>query len=376
MGNTVYLDNHTITRPCSAAIEQMFPFYKEYWGTVSAPHRMGQEIIPLLNHRIKSIYHYLGAESEDQFILTSSGAEGINHVFQSTYFEFVRETGRNHFLTTALEEAPIGMSINRLEKLGCSGKTLPVNSYGQLTGDILEEAIKPRSGLLSLSWANGLTGVIHPIHDLAAVCKKKEVRFHVDASYAIGKLHFQFHDLGVDFLSFDGSLLHAPKGTGGLFIKQGISFSPLIVGDAGINAPALVALEASLSHIDGHFDHFNTEIVRLRDRLEKGVREGFPDAVVFFDQADRLPNCSAIGFPGIASESLLFALHRQGIYASMGGGHCQKLSHILTACGVDSLLAGTALSFALSYDTTEEDIDHAVQKIVESAKKLRSLSLC
>lgn len=374
MGNTVYLDNHTITRPCAQAMEQMFPFYKEYWGTVSAPHRMGQELIPLLNQRLKSLYQYVGADAEDQFLLTSSGAEGIAHIFQSTYLDFVRETGRNHFLTTPMEEAPIGMSINRLEKLGCSGKTLPVNSFGQLTRQALEEAIKPRSGLLSLSWANGLTGVIHPISDLAAVCKEKEVRFHVDASYAIGKVHFQFQELGADFLSFDGPLLYAPKGTGGLFIKKGVAFSPLIVGDSGINAPGLAALEASLGHTLRHFDHFNTEIVRLRDRLEKGIREGFADAFVFFEKADRLPNCSAIGFPGIACEALLFALHRQGIYASMGGGHCQKLSCVLTACGVDSVLAGSALSFSLSCETTEEEIDYAVERIVETAKKLRRLS--
>ena len=74
------------------------------------------------------------------------------------------------------------------------------------------------------------------------------------------------------------------------------------------------------------------------------------------------------------SDALLFLLHRKGVYASLGGGQCQKLSHILVASGIDETLAQCALSFSLSYETTEEEIDYAIKTIVESAHKLKDLS--
>lgn len=370
----VYLDHHSATRPFASSIEAMLPFFKDHFGSTTAPHQMGQELFPALNKGTETILDVLGAVPEDKFYFFSSNIDAVSHLFLSHYFDSIRHLGKNHILTTNIEEAQVLMSLKRLEEVGCCGKILSVNSQGQLTKEILEEALRPRTSILSLSWANGLTGVIHPIADLAAACRAKDVRIHVDASYVIGKLHFRLEDLPIDFLTFDGSFLHSPKGTAGLIAKEKALFSPPLSVMTGIPVGGIAALAGALEEGASKFDHMCLETARLRDKLEAGILKGFPEASVLFQKVDRLPNCSAIIFPGVVSDALLFLLHRKGVYASLGGGQCQKLSHVLVASGVDETLAQCALSFTLSFETTEEEIDYAIKTIVECAHKLREIS--
>ena len=370
----VYLDHHTATRPFPRAIEAWLPFMREHWGSTTAPHQMGQELFGPLNERTESILESLGANSGDRFSFFSSSFDAISHLYLSHYFESICNTGKNHILTTNTEEAPVLMSLKRLEDLHCHGKMLSVNAQGQLTKEALEEGLKTRTTLVSISWANGLTGVIHPIADLAAVCKAKDVRLHVDASYAIGKFYFRFEDLDVDYLTFEGSLLHAPKGTAGLLVKGGSSLSAPLSTMMGVSVGGIAALSQALEEGSQLFDHVCLETARLRDKLEKGIQKGIEDAHVFFQKVERLPNCTAIAFPGVASDALLFLLHRKGVYASLGGGHSQKLSHILLASGIEETLAHCGLSFSLSFDTKEEEIDYAIKTIIECVHKLKAMS--
>ena len=113
----------------------------------------------------------------------------------------------------------------------------------------------------------------------------------------------------------------------------------------------------------------------MRDRLEQGIKQQIPDAVVFFEHVERLPNCTAIAFPDVMAEALLYLLYRHGVYATIGGGTIQRLSHVLIASGVSSLLAQSAISFSLSFDTTQEQIDYAIETIVLCVGRLRKCSL-
>lgn len=357
----VYLDNHTATRPFPKAVDHSLPFYREKWGSLSSPHEMGEELYPAVDGSLEKIYQLLGAKEADQFCLMGSGMDAVSQIIWSHYLEEVRESGRNHLLTTAVEDASILLSFNGLEKVGCSGKMLPVNAQGHLSKDELESAIRPRTSLLSLSWAHGLTGVIQPLEEIAEVCRNKDIRLHVDVSSVIGKLYFRFQDLNCDYISFDGEKIHAPKGCAGVFSKKPIAHTP------NFNVPSLIALSTSLELVYDQFDHLATEVARLRNKLEDGV-EG---AVVFFKEVDRLPNTAVMAFPGVHAEALLFYLNRKRVFATCGGGNTQKLSHILQACGISSELAQCSLSFSLSYETTEEDIDYALDVINTSYKKLR-----
>lgn len=337
----INLDHHHATKPAAASIEAMLPFLLE--PSEPAPNICAD------------ILKFLGAKEGDKFYFFASGADAVDYVYQSHYFDVVRHTGKNHIVTTSSEEAHVMMSLKRLEELGCSGKRIEVNSQGQLTREMLGEAVNPRTSLVSLAWANRLTGVVHPIADLAECCRQKGVRLHVDASCAIGKQYFRFEDLHIDFLTFDGSLIHAPKGTAGLVVKAKTPFSPPVSSMVGAPVGLLAALAKGLEEGDQMFDYVCLETARLRDRLEQGIVRGFSEAEVLFAKAERLPNCTSIAFPGVFGEALLFLLNRKGISAALVGE--------------------SGLSFSLSYETRQVEIDRAVEVIVECAQKLKGLSV-
>lgn len=363
MDKRAYLDNHTATRPFPKTVEHMLPFYRQRWGSLVSPHEMGQELYPIVDVSLQKIYDLLGAKKSDHFYLMGSGMEAVSQLLWAHYLDEIRESGRNHLLTTTIEDTAVLHSFDNLEKVGCSGKMLGVNAQGQLVKQELEAAIRPRTSLLSLSWAHGLTGVIQPLDEIAAVCREKNISLHVDVSSVLGKLYFRFQDLNCDYLSFDGEKIHAPKGVAGVFAKAPMTHTP------NVNVLNLVALTTSLEEVGERFDYVATEIARLRDKLEQGISE----AVIFFREADRLPNTTVIGFPGVYAEALLFFLNCKGVYGTYGGGNAQKLSHILQACGISRELSQSALSFSLSYETTEEEIDYAIEVINASVKKLREI---
>lgn len=382
MANGIYLDNSMTTRPSERAISKLLPFLSDKWGVSSAPHACGQELYPAMEDALKAIYSMIGAKEKDHFVFTSSGAEAVNHAIQAAYFDLTMHSGRNHFITSAIDEAPAIMAIGRLEELSCSGKMVSPNKEGKITPDAIIAAMTPRTALVSLSWVNGLTGVINPVAEIAAICKERGVPLHLDITHALGKLYFNAEELGASFLTFNGDHLHAPKGTGGLWIKEGVRCSPFLIGGieqggrraGSFSVANLVALgEAAKETIEAR-DYVGTEVARLRNKLEDGIIEGFPDAIVFYPNEERIPNVTAIAFPGVSNEALLYLLNKNGVYANIGGGSFQQIGLVLSAAGVDKKIAATTLSFSLSRETKEEEITRAITIITSSAKRLRKLS--
>lgn len=370
------------TRPSERTISAMMPYLTEKWGTPSAPHKIGNAVIPAIEESLRAIYALLQASDDDDVIFTSSGAEAVNQVLQAAYFDVTMATGQNHFITSQIDEAPAIMGIGRLEQLGCNGTLVKPSPTGVLTAEAIADAITPRTALVSLSWANGLTGTVNPIHEIAQVCRERGIRFHIDATHALGRLYFDREDLGADFITFNGDNLHAPKGTGALWIRSGARCSPFIIGgieQAGHRAgsysiAALAALgEAAKEAVEAQ-DLLGTEVARLRDSLEEQVLAQLPQTTIFFRDQERLPNITAMGFPKIANEAMLFTLNQEGLYGCIGGGSFQQIGIVIHACGIPESDAHTAVSFALSRETSQSDIDKAAAIIVNAAKQLQSLS--
>lgn len=316
-----------------------------------------------INQNLKKLYALLGAGKEDRFFFAASGAEAEREIYFSHYIDFVRQTGRNHFLTFPIVAKTTEASLKRLEIFGCSHKIVPLNIQGQLSKSALEETLRARSGLLSIPWVDPLTGVVQPIEEIAELCKKQDVRLHVDATAVLGKLFFRFQDLGVDYLSFDG----VNEGAGGFLVRDKILVEPPLT----LNSTGLNQLTESLDQLIQFFDYYSTEIARLRDKLEKGIQEACSKAHLLFPNVERLSNYSLIAFPGAASESLLYLLQRRGTRAFNGNG---ILAHHLIACGLEPQLAHSAVCFTLSHKTTEEEIERMIEQIASIVKKLRNLS--
>ena len=379
----IYFDNATTTKPTEKAIAKTLSFLKDKWGVISAPHKKGQELYTPVEEGLKAICQLIGAKESDSFVFTSSGTEAVNHVFQSVYHDVTRLTGKNQFVTSNIDEAASMMSIARLEEYTCVGKMAKADNKGIVSVESILELITPRTALVSLSWANGLTGVINPIADISTICQERGVLFHVDASHVLGKLFFELDDIHPSFLSFNGSHIHAPLGTGGLYVKEGVKFSSMIVGGmdqagkrAGLySAGSLAALGVAAAEMVEARDYICTEIARLRDFFEEEITSQIDGAEVFFKDQTRLPHISAISFKGVVNEALLYLLNKRGLYASMGGGNHQQIGLVLMACGVEETKANSALSFAFSKDTTEDEIAKAVFIIKESVSSLRKMSM-
>jgi cysteine desulfurase len=382
MQKEIYLDNSTTTKPSQEALNRMIPFLTDFWGSATAPHQKGQELLSPIQESLKEVYSLLGGKESDRLVFTSSGAESVNHLVFSVYHEITRVSGKNHFITSAIDEAAVMMSCHRLEESGCVIKTVSVDKQGRLTAQAVAEAITPRTALVSLSWANGLTGVIHPVSEIAKICQARGVLFHLDATHVLGKLFFDLEEIGAQIITFNGNHLHAPKGTGGIYVKEGVPFTPYILGGneqggyrAGcLNVAGLVALGVAAREAAQNRNLLCTEVARLRNQLENGIVERYPEALPLFQKEERLPHCTTILFPGIVNEAMLYALNRKNLFASIGGGESQQISIIVKAAGIEEALAQSAVSFSLSRYTTEDQIDRAIEVIGDTAQALRKMS--
>ncbi len=378
----IYLDNSMTTRPSEKSVSAMLPFFTDYWGTPMAPHQKGQQLIPKMRESYRSLYALLDASDQDTVVFTSSGAEAVNHAIFSVYTDIGVPRGKNQFVAAKTDEAPALMALDKLEELGCVGKNVDVNAAGHVTKEALGDVISPRTALVSLSWGNGLTGVIQPVEEIAELCEERGILLHLDATHTLGKLYFSLDEIKADLISFNGDHLHAPQGTGGLYIKNGLKLSPFISGGmeqgglraGSLNVAGLAALGVAADQARDACDLICTETARLRNRLESQVCSRVEGVTVFFQNQERLPHISCMGFAGVANESLLYLLSQKGVLASIGGGSFQQIGLILMATGVDEVTANSAVSFSLSRETTEEEIDRASEIIIETVTKLQKTS--
>lgn len=370
MSQGIYLDNSFVTRPSEKSVSKMMPYLSDKWGTPMAPHLFGQQLNHPLKESYQSLYKLMGAPEEAHFLPTGSGADAVERVVHSVYQQVTCPMGKNQMMTAKTDEAPAILATGSLEAMGCVPKMVEVDANGLVTIESIGDALTPRTALVSLSWANGMTGVIQPVHEIAKLLHDRGVRFHIEASHVLGKLYFDWEDVGADYISFSGDLIHVPKGIGGIFVK-GEHLPPEF---HYLNIPGIVALGQAAEEALEARDLLCMEVARLRDMLEKGIMDQVPDAVIFFQEQQRLPHVSAIGFPGVSNEALLYRLSRRGVYASIGGGNFQQIALLLKATGVEETLAQTALSFSLSRETNEQEIELAIAIIAEEVASLRNLS--
>lgn len=348
----IYL-NHMF--PCGSAIERMQVALED-------------KDFLLVDRYLQMIADLLGASPKDSFSFTSSGAEAIASVHWTAFIEIARKTGKTHFITSAGEDAALLQSLKRLEELGCFVKIAPLDTTGRIDLDKLAELISPRTAMISISTAHGLTGVLQPIEEIAALAKEKEVLLHGDVTYGLGKVLNPFEHL--DYLTFAGDWIHSVRGSGGVLTREGHPFIPIVPGKTELDAPSLIALGAAATQAALTLDTMSLEVARLRDRLEEKILTATP----LFQDTLRLPNVSVLTFPHIHQEMLHYTLQRKKVLTSIGGLRSPHLHRHLMACGIDEQMARTAISFSLSRFTTQNEIDQAIQIINETINALKPLA--
>jgi cysteine desulfurase len=234
-------------------------------------------------------------------------------------------------------------------------------------------------------WANNETGTLFPVEEMAVMARSVGAMFHTDAVQAVGKVAIDLKKTKIDMLSISGHKLHAPKGVGVLYVRRNTRFRPLLRGGhqergrrAGTeNSASIVGLGVASQLALEHMAFENTEVKRLRDRLEAGILARVPSAFVTGDAANRLPNTASIAFEFVEGEAILLLLNKQGIAASSGSACTSgslEPSHVMRAMGIPYTAAHGTIRFSLSRYNTEAEIDHVIEAVPPIIAQLRKLS--
>jgi cysteine desulfurase len=274
-------------------------------------------------------------------------------------------------------EHPATLALfKHLEAHGMRVTYLPVDTFGRIAPEQVQDAITEDTALISLMWANNETGVVFPIAQIAGIAKINGVPMHCDAVQAAGKMPIDVKQVPVDLLSLSGHKLHAPPGIGALFVRKGLKLPPLLFGHqerarrgGTENVPGIAALGVAAMLASDGLRADVPRIAALRDRLEQGALARFPFAAVNGANAERVANTSNIRFGELDAEAILLKLDRAGVCASQGaacsaGG--SEPSHVLTAMRLDERAARASIRFSIGRYTRVEEID-AVLELLSSA---------
>ena len=379
----VYLDHAATTPVREEVFEAMKPFYGPRFGNPSSTHRWGREARAALDEARERVGRCLGARP-DEICFTSGGTEGDNLAILGAW-RALRTKGKKAVVTSPIEHKAILGAVHQAAREGAEERILGMTSDGVVDEQSFDDLVDDAVAVCSTMWVNNEIGTIQPVLRLAAKAKDRGVLFHTDAVQAFGKIPIDAQKQPFDFLTISGHKFGAPKGIGALFIRRGTALEPLMHGgtqDRGRrpgteNVAAAVGLaraaELTLSECEAHC----ARLRKLRERLEAGILERVPDAVIHGRGADRAPHIVNISVPGTDSESLLMALDLRGIAAS-GGSACQSgsvsPSHVLTALGVRPDLASAAIRMSLGSLTTDHCIDRVIEVFPALVAKARQLT--
>ncbi|MDO8931727.1 MAG: aminotransferase class V-fold PLP-dependent enzyme, partial [Rhodocyclaceae bacterium] len=224
-----------------------------------------------------------------------------------------------------------------------------------------------------------------PVEEMAEMAHEVGAMFHTDAVQAVGKIAIDLKKTQIDMLSLSGHKLHAPKGVGVLYLRRNTRYRPLLRGGhqergrrAGTeNSASIVGLGVAAQLALDHMAYENTEVKRLRDRLEAGILPLVPRSFVTGDAGNRLPNTANIAFEFVEGEAILLLLNKQGIAASSGSACTSgslEPSHVMRAMGIPYTAAHGTIRFSLSRYNTEAEIDRVIAAVPPVIAQLRKLS--
>ena len=376
-----YFDNNATTRIAPEVVEAMMPVLTEDWGNPSSVYFFGSRVGKHLDQARVKAAALIQADPRE-IVFTSCGTESDNTALHSA---LVMNPQKRHVVTTAVEHSAIVNHCQFLQKQGYAVTYLPVDADGNLDLRLLEEAIRPDTAVVSVMYANNETGVVFPVPEIAALCRRKGVLCHTDAVQTPGKLKLDVKELGVDFLSLSAHKLYAPKGVGLLYVRKRTKFQPYLIGGhqersrrgGTENVAGIVALGRAAELAMDNAGVENGRVRGLRDRLERTILQTIPHTVRHGANEPRLPNTSNIAFDYVEAEAILMMFDQLGICASSGSACTTgslEPSHVLTAMGVSPMRARGSVRFSLGLYNTDEDVDYLLAHLPGIIAKLRSIS--
>lgn len=370
----IYLDNAATTQVCPEAAEAAVRLMTENFGNPSSTHTLGRKARDELKNARAIIAASLGAQPEEIYF-TAGGTEGDNWAIRSGC-HLMRHKGR-HIISSAAEHDAVRKSLAAMEDSGCEVTLLSPGRDGAIHTEDIIRALRPDTVLVSLMLVNNETGAITDIPAIAKALKanRSQALLHTDAVQGYMKVPFTVRNLGADMITLSAHKLHAPKGTGALYVRKGIQLPSLLVGGgqetsrrAGTEGlPGICAFAAAVKAVKEDRDyHQRLKDIRVLavDSLSKFV----PEAIIIGDGA---PHILCVSLPGYRSEVLLNFLDKYGICISKGSA-CKKgaRSHVLEAMGLSGSVIDGAIRISFGRFTTEEDILEFTRVLAEARDTL------
>ena len=357
MKQTVYFD-HNATTPVRAEVAEAVAGALALTGNASSVHTAGRQARQSVEQAREHIAELVGV-SPAQIVFTGSGTEANNLV--------LRGTDCTHVLASEVEHYSVLAAADNIE-------LLPVDGDGVIDVAVLKSRLEDVDGsaLVSVMLANNETGVIEPAAEISRIAKEHGALIHTDAIQAAGKIKVDWVELGVDFISLSAHKIDGPQGIGALVMNEDIPLISLIRGGgqersrrAGTeNVPGIVGFGAAAKLAAENLGKAN-EIGILRDHLELRVKEIAPDAEVFGESVERLPNTTCLTMPNIASETQVMKFDLTGIMVSAGSACSSgkvQISHVLKVMGIVEDVASTAIRVSLGHGNTMDEVEHFVSQ--------------
>lgn len=366
----IYLDHNATTPLLPEVEEEMRRVARDGFGNPGSRHAAGRKARQILESARESIAAILGA-SRSEVVFTSGGTESINLALRGM------TAGRRGTVLLPPGEHPA--TVETVKSLPhCQPTWLPINTQGLLIPNQFQSVAWEHVVCATCLLAHNETGVIQDLGFMREECESRQIPWHVDAVQAAGKLPLSFRELGCTAMSIGAHKFGGPRGIGALLIRQGVKLPSLMQGGhqeggvrPGTEPVMLIAGMAEALEIwESRRLEWYQQLVTLRDRLQDGLLETIPFAVVNAGDAPRLPNTLSIAFPGCSAEALLVALDLAGVCCSLGSacasGSAQP-SPILQAMQLPPNVVSSTLRLSLGVQNTEAEIDEAIRLISTAA---------
>ena len=375
---TAYLDNAATTKVCIEAAEAALNVMTELYGNPSSTHKMGREAKAVLDESRAKLAKALGAKPEEIFF-TSSGSESDNWALISAT-ELMKRHG-NHIISSQGEHSAVLKSLDVLEKRGFEVTRLKPEHDGSISVEAVMGALREDTILISLMLVNNETGGITDISEIAKALKKSgsAALLHTDAVQGFLKVPFSAKTLGADLITVSGHKIHAPKGIGALYIRDGAktrNLPPLIVGGsqefgkrAGTESLPLIAAFAAAAELGSSLlVQSNQKMAEFKVLTETRLCSENEGLLVLSGNA---PHILSISLPGYKSEVVMNYLDALGVYVSKSSA-CKKgsRSYVLEAIGLPNAVIDGALRISFSRLTTQDEVNALCDGIFMAREKL------
>jgi len=387
---TIYFD-HASTTPCDQrVVDAMLPYFTSIYGNSSSRnHAFGWEAENGVDTARSQVADLLGAQPKE-IIFTSGATESNNIAIKGAARMYAKapagSENRGHIISAVHEHKAVIDPCRRLEREGFDVTLLEPGADGIITAQMVQDALRDDTILVSIMWANNELGTINEISEMGKICKEHGAVFHTDATQWVGKLPTDVEANNIDLLSLSAHKMYGPKGVGALYVRRRRPRVRLqAIQDGGghergfrsgtLNVSSIVGLGAACAIAKEEMEAEGKRLRTLRDKLENELMSRLDVVVVNGHRERRLPHMTNISFGFVEGESLMMGIKN---IACSSGSACTSASlepsYVLKALGVGDELAHSSLRLSLGQQTTEAEVDQAIEGITAAVEHLRAMS--